>query len=365
MKIYPLLAASLAFAVGMTPISSPAQDAPPPPTGPIALKPEQVSNVLKQLEELERTILSQRGTNLSAIIQKIRSAAASDAAALNLIADCDKVVNVDRKADDREAKEQAEKREEQQKRKQEPDKEDEKKNGDANLALRLSLEYLALTLEANEAKDIATMVPKLQTFHQSLLASAPKLKGAAGEMLRRGGGGGGGGGGGRRGGGGGPPAGAIGLIVSAFQLEPYLNPPNWSRNAGDVIDHFDKVQLKIAKAKKPEEIPALWDTAINLEASIRKESMYEGEYNLWVQTEVPLLKWKRAEDMVQYGQTPITGLAEMLNIIKTYPNHPDSPKWVERLRSLVKPEETPASSESPGSTGAGPTGTTDGTGAGK
>lgn len=287
------------------------------------LKPEQVNNVLKQLDELERTILAQRGSSLSSAIQRIRTAAGSDAAALNFIAECDQIVNVDRKTADKEAEKEAERRKEmQKKRQQDTDHSDVEKNGDATLSLRLGLEYLALTLEAHEAKDLATMIPKLQAFEQSLLASAPKLKGRAGDMLLRPVGG-----------------GNVGLVVDALQLEPFINRDGWPLVPGDISSHYDRLILKIAREKKPEDLGTIWDTAINLESGLRKERMFEGEYALWLQTELPQLRWQRAQDLVRYSSTPINGLAEMLNLIKANPNHPSSPAWVNELRSLVKPAE--------------------------
>lgn len=53
------------------------------------------------------------------------------------------------------------------------------------MALRMSLEYLALSLEANDAKDLSVMVPKVQAFHQAMISYGKKLHGQAGEMLMR------------------------------------------------------------------------------------------------------------------------------------------------------------------------------------
>lgn len=314
-------------------LSSPAllhaQDA-PTPVSPSQiqgqLKPEQIASVLKQLEELEKTILAQRGTSLSSTIQRLRTAAASDAAALSLVAECDEVVNVQRKEGDRKAEEDAERRKELQKRRQqEVDREDVEKNGDATLALRLSLEFLALTLEAQQATDTASLLPKVQAYHQSLLASAPKLRGRAGESLsrqfnaERGG------------------ASQIGLVISALQLSPYLEKENWPTVPGNVLQHYESLVLSNTRRYKPEELGTQWDTAINMESAIRKARMFEGEFVLWVQNDLPAIRWQRAQDIVRHGGNPVTGLADMLNLIKTNPAHPSSASWVTELRSLVKP----------------------------
>jgi hypothetical protein len=344
MKKLSILVLSLA-ALSLTTLSG--QDTAPPLVRP-ELKPEQVANVLKQLDDLEKTILTQRGGDLGGIIQRLRAAASSEAAAINLLADCDKLVNVDRKADDKDSKEQAERRAEQQKKRQEAaTKEDQERNGDAGVALRLALEYLALTLEANEAKDLATMVPKIQTFHKSLLASADKLKGRAGDSLNQPVGTGadaGGGGQGRRGG---APTGDVGLVVEAFQLAPFLRRQGWPMVPAAIMDHYDKLMLKPAREKKPDDLASLWDGAMATEAAYRKARMFEGEYALWAQNEAPALKWAKAQDITRYSSAPVNGLAEMLNVIRAYPKHASAPQWVQQLRSLVSPAEAGASAPSP------------------
>lgn len=292
------------------------------------LKPEQISSVLKQLEELEKTILAQRGSSLSTVIQRLRAAASSDAAALSLVAECDQIVNVERKEGDREAEEDAERRKENQKRRQqETDREDVEKNGDATLALRLGLEFLALTLEARQATDLATMMPKVQAYHQSLIASAPKLRGRSGDGLMR-------------------PISAdrgggspIGLVISALQLAPYVEVENWPSSPGDVIQHYDRLVFQSARRYKPEELGTHWDAAINTENAFRKARMFEGEYALWLQNDLPALRWQRAQDIVRHSGNPVAGLADMLNLIKAHPAHPSSPAWVTELRSIVKPAE--------------------------
>jgi hypothetical protein len=295
------------------------------------LKPEQIANVLKQLEELEKSALNQRGSTLGGMIQKIRSAASSDAAALGLIRDCDELVNVTRKSNDREAKEEAERRAEAQKRREENREQDDvEKQGDPVLALRLALEYLALSLEANESKDLALMVPKLGGYHKSLIASASKLKGESGEMLMR-------------------PIGAerggrsVGIVVAAFQLEPYLSQSDWPSRPGDILEHYEKVMLKLARQDHKDKVGELWETAITMEGSFRKERLFEGEFAIWSEQAVPTLRWRRAQDLLAHSSTPVTGLSEMLAVIKANPHHASAPQWIIELRSYVAPKtETPA-----------------------
>ncbi|MDB6116434.1 MAG: hypothetical protein JWO08_215 [Verrucomicrobiaceae bacterium] len=301
---------------------------PPVPT----LTPAQVAGVLKQLDELEKSILSQRGNTLGAIIQKLHAAAASDAAAINFLTDCDKLVNVERKDGDRKDAKQIEKKKEAEKR--EPRGPDADKEGDFGTGLRLCLEYLALTLEARDLKDkdMATFVPKIKSFHQNVLSQGKKIKGRAGDMLMQPVGS--GGGGGRRGGG---ATGDMRVIVEAYQLDQFLRRPNWPMVPGDIMDMYDKVIIESARKNKKEDMPALWDAALNLEASVRKLRLADGDFTVWEQSTYPNLRWQRASDLVATGPNPVNGMADMLKVIKDYPGHPNSPEWVRQLRAMVAP----------------------------
>jgi hypothetical protein len=304
-----------------TPATAPA--APPTPQ----LTPAQAENVLKQLSDLEKSIMQQRGTSLGSIIQKLRTAASSDAAAINFIEECDKLVNVERKDGDRDDARKIKERAEQVKRGE--TKKEEEKEGDLPTALRLCLEYLAISLEAADVKDLASMTSKIQSFHQSLISHGKKLHGKAGDMIMRPLGG--GGGGGRRAGDLNP-----GLVVEAYQLDRYLHREGWPLEPGNIIRMYERVLLKPSRDAHKEDIGSLWDTAITSEGLFRKARMTEGEFAVWQQQEVPALRWQRATDLFGNGPNPVTGMAEMLKVIKDNPNHPLAPTWVNNLRDLVK-----------------------------
>lgn len=336
------------IAAGSLASFSPAQETPVPAP---ALTDQQVSVILQQLKELEATIARQRGENLGAILQKLRTGASSDAAALALFAECEKIISVERKEL---TKEEERRREETMKREADRNKEtkDQKEEGDFGAAVKLQLQYLILSLEAHETPEIKKMHPKLASYIQDLVANAEKLKGRAGDYLRdplRQAGG--GARGGRGGGGRGNP------FVPAFQLERYLEMPNWSQVPVDFEQIWDKTVLPYYREKDKEDLGAQWDVRINAETAFRKGSMSEPEFLLWQQNELPAIKWERAKDIYANSYKPVDGMADMLRLIKEAPGHPDAPQWVRELRDLVaktKPgaEQPPAapSSASGGST---------------
>jgi hypothetical protein len=315
-----------------------AQNASPPPApapAPAKLTDAQVSNVLSQLQELEKSILAQRNSNLSSILAKLNDAISSDQAAVKFYTDCDVLVNSERKEG---TKAEARQRAEQIERAMDRSKtkggggggggasDDE---GEMGLALRLGLRYLILTLEAHEAKDedFKKMAPKLQSYIQDLVVSAPKLKGRAMNNLIR------------VGGNGSP-------VVEAFQLDRFLNRPHWSRSPVDFGSIYQQTLFYIAEEEQAKDsLPGLYDSRINSEAAFRKEQMPAPEYTLWLQNEFPALRWERAAYLYKKGSSPIQAMGDMLKVIKEFPGHADAPKWVAELRSVVNESSAvPASS---------------------
>lgn len=326
----PLLA-SFAFAVSLAAQEPAPVPADQPPAKPL-LTPEQMKSVLTQLDELEKSILAQRGANIGSIIQKLRAASGSDAAALSLIEDCEKLVMVERRDGDRDDARRIEQRIQQSKKGDTKKAED--KEGDEMTGVRLALEYLALTLEAHEAKDIKDMIPKALAYHQTLLAQGEKLKGRTGASLMAPVTGGGRGGVG------------VGIVVEAYQLQSFLQREGWPLQPADIMGTYERLILPSIRQDKKEDLAATWDTALLNYATFTKARLPEGEFAVWQQQTYPELRWQRATDLFENSTSPVTGLAEMLKVIKEFPHHPSSPTWVMTLRGLVDPakvDESPTS----------------------
>ena len=322
--ILTLLLTSLPFVLNAQtkPAAAPAVEAP-------KLTEQQVSSVLGQLKLLESDILAKRGSNLTSILAKLNAALASEQAAAKFYTDCDLLVNSERKE---ESKAEARARAEQIERNLDRNSKGGGKaddDGDNGLALRFGLRYLIMTLEAHEAKDeeFKKMVPKLQAYINDLVASAPKLKGRAFGMIGR-------------------VCGGNSPVISAFQLDRYLNRKGWSRSPTDIAGFYSATIFPIAEEESKDSLPALWDARINADATFRKEDMTEPDFLLWSQNELPSLRWQRATYLYAKGPSAINAMADMLKLIKDNPTHADAPNWVNELRILVNQSSpTPATSE--------------------
>ncbi len=289
------------------------------PAEPQTLTPDQLTNVLTQISKLEEQIAAMRDGRLAAALQKIRAGLASPRDALNLYMECDKVVNAERKELD---KAEARRRQEMMERREK--NENAEDDGQFSQAVLLGLKYLALTLEANETKaeDQAAMIPKLQAYIQELVSSAPSLRGRSLQYL----------------------GGAVSdrnPIVDALRLSPFTKPKDWTPQAMDIGGMYKSTLLPTAEKYKPELLPTLWTERISAESALRKETMPAPEYELWIQDNVPALRWERARYLVEKGPSKINALADMLALIKEFPGHADAPGWLSELRSALN-EVAPA-----------------------
>ncbi len=320
MKIPSLCLAAAAF---LGPLTLPARSQtgedesadPNAPRATVTLTPEQIDMLTKQLAELEGQISKLRGDNLGQVLQKLRAAAASNNSAMSFYLDCEKLVSIDRKELDRD---QTKRLAERIDRTGDRRAVDEKTDGDPSLAVRLQLQYLILSLEAHETKDRAALIPKLQSYIQEVLASADKLKGRAFGQLA------------------GDLASDRHPVTAAYQLQRYLKAENWTNNAADIPGMWTLTLLPWYKDNKPGDLTALWDQRITAEAAMRKGSLTDAEYQLWLQNELPALRWERAEYLVQNGTNPVNALADMLKLIKEFPAHADAPKWLTALRNHLE-----------------------------
>ncbi len=312
----PLAAACLALSLpaaaqtGENEVANPSA-----PRAEVTLTPEQIDMLTKQLAELENQISKLRGDNLSGVLAKLRAAVTSDASAMAFYIDCEKLVSIGRKEMDRD---QVKRMEERIDRGNDRRAVDEKTDGDPATAVRLQLQYLILSLEAQESGDRTLLIPKLQAYIKEVLASADKLKGRAFGQLA------------------GDLSGGRNPVVNAYQLQPYLKAKEWTNNAADLRGMWTLSVLPWYRDNKPEELTAQWDQFVTATATVQKALLSEAEYTLWLQNELPALRWERAEYLAQNGTTPVNALADMLKLIKEYPGHADAPKWLTALRGYLQ-----------------------------
>jgi hypothetical protein len=341
------------------------------------LTPEQTANIVKQLEQLELVIGKSRTDILGAALAKFKAALASKDV-LPLYLECYKLENFERrdlKATDFLAWKDA--------------NEDKVKDKEFVDALALQLEYLVLTIQAQditEAKDMGPVVTALQAFIPRAMAAIQEtvkhtasgaveaknnFQGSQNRTGTRANGAGGKGGPGAKGGGGGNAgtggagsgfavSGSIGSALRqsvkssefarAYLLEDHLTRPDWSYSPLDIPDIYQNVIFPYYLAEKPAEIGAQWDNRINAELSLRKLTMSETEFGILAKERQPELAWQKANFMLTNKVNPLQAMADMLKIVRENPTHPRAVEWLKTLRDMVNLAQPPQQTANPGAT---------------
>lgn len=327
----------------------------------ITLTPAQITHILKELEKVEAQIGQGRGGVFSNALAKFRDGMGSGAAALALYLDCYKLQHFDRKdlktADFLEWKERNDER---------------LKETDFGNALALQLEYLVLTIQAQDITDVKKMGPivaSLQAFMaKEIKAVQESIKHTASGAVEvkepskgNAGGGrkGGQGGGGGRWGAGDASALAVTLRQSvkgtefsgAYLLDDYLSMKDWEYTPLNIEGIYSNVIFPYYKSEKPSELAAQWDQRISAELALRKSVLSESEYALFFAEQSPRLQWQKQSDLLSTNLNPVNALAEMLKIIQANPNHPDAAGWLDTFKGIMQraagqpPAEKPIGSQ--------------------
>ncbi|MFN0079647.1 MAG: hypothetical protein ACKVY0_24550, partial [Prosthecobacter sp.] len=325
--------------------AAPAAETPAAPQ--VILTPAQTEHILKELEKVEAQIGQGRNAILGAALTKFRAAMSSESDALALYLDCYKLENFERKD------------------LKQTDFTDWRDNNEARLkddnfrqGLVLQLEYLVLTIQAQDIDDpkkMGPLVAVLQTFlGKAIVAVQATMKHTAtgaveikdagkggGQGAGRGGPGRGGQGGGGQGGGG-PLAGILRQSVKgtefskAYLLDDYLDRKEWEYSPLNVDGIYSNAIFPYYLAEKPAELPAQWDARINAELALRKTGLSETEFNLFLKEEHPRLLWSKSSYLLSNNINAVNALADMLKIIQTNPNHPDAAGWLKEFKEIVK-----------------------------
>lgn len=315
--------------------ASPAPDTP-------KLTDEQTASIMKQLDQIEATITKTRTDTLGAALTRFRSAMNGEKEALELYLACIKLENFDRK--DLKATDFQDWRDRNEGRNKDPE---------FLAGLRLQLEYLVLTIQAQDAEtpeQQGSLVTALQAYLPKAVSAVQasmkhNASGAVEERNRPGGPR----GGGPRGGGGNSQIlnhlrqSVKGSIFSqAYQLDQMLTRQDWEYSPLNLQGAYRTVILPYYLEQKPTELPAQYDAMINGELAIRKSTMSESEFALFYKEQAPDWQWGKATYLLANKVTPILAMADMLKIIRENPTHPKAGDWVKQLRQAVNETQAPA-----------------------
>ncbi len=315
----------------------PAQSAAPktPDTKESKLTPEQTATIIKQLDALESTIGKNRSLTLSGALTRCSKAvAAGEPAALQLYLDCYKLEHFERMnlkvLDYQEwAKRNADKH----------------KDPEFRMALWLQLDYLVLTIQAQDAKekDMPILIASLQSFISRVITAIQgSTKHTAGGAVVDAG---------KPGRGQSFDAGKLQQMLhqsvknsefaKALQLDSILKKEDWTYDPMDIRGIYERVIFPYYIEKKPDDLSTLWDNLIKSELAIKAATSSEAEFGVFYKERYPEMLWRKAEHLVSHHVNTIMALADMLKLIRDNPTHPNAGNWAKKLRELVNSAQPP------------------------
>ena len=113
-------------------------------------------------------------------------------------------------------------------------------------------------------------------------------------------------------------------------------PATWETVPGNVNGIYNAIILPEFRATKDARLLDYWDMMIRKEQENIYAGMPDFEEKQWSQVKRPSMLWSRAQDLLLLGQRN-RAMTEMFNLIKAFPQHPESAGWISQLEGLIAP----------------------------
>ncbi len=143
------------------------------------------------------------------------------------------------------------------------------------------------------------------------------------------------------------------VVVQWMKLGDFLTIDHWELNPGNMDGIYKSIILPEMRLEKDPRVFEYWDMKLKKEADNASKTKLAFEIDKFNNQRRPTLLWSRSQEFLQLGQKN-RGLSEMFNLIKTYPTHPDADDWIAKLENLLLPPAPPTLPGTDPSTGAPP-----------
>lgn len=131
-----------------------------------------------------------------------------------------------------------------------------------------------------------------------------------------------------------PPAKAMGI-------EEHLKVDAWEPNPGNLDGIYGAIILPELRAMRDSRVLDYWDMRIKREGEKAQKNKLAYDLEKFTREHRPTLLWNKAGEYVNLGLKN-RAISEMFTLVKTYPQHPDAPKWIGALEATLMPPAAPA-----------------------
>jgi len=143
--------------------------------------------------------------------------------------------------------------------------------------------------------------------------------------------------------------------VKAMGIEEYLKTEGWEGNPGNLDGIYTAIILPELRALKDQRVLDYWDMRIKRETEAAQKSKLAYDIEKFTKERRPSLLWNKTSELLNLGLKN-RAITEMFTLIKTYPQHPDLPKWITGLETALLPPAAPraaATTTNPAASGNG------------
>jgi hypothetical protein len=347
-----------------------------------ALSAEVTAKLLARVEKMQKDFDQQKRDVLTSAIARLSSAAASDAAAIDLYLACRRML-ADRSAaaQDAIATKKPTAKDARAVDKRQDQVRDNLEEPGHGAVLRLQAEYLMITLEAEQSKDPAALVSRVRDFVNKAMGIVRLSINAPVDN------------------GGKKPVATIGnknrdrdqdkerqmelltrarrkipqqlqqsvmstVFAQAYNLANYHKKiPGWVDAPLSLDRVYTSYILPHYRATRRADLVGVWDEYLGHSLAMQRAMLDDAPFARWGITDFKQLQWEKWSDLLLHGSNPSVASDELASLFHDNPSHPAIAQWLEGLKALAEPykpvpvapaEPTEASAETPAAAAATP-----------
>ena len=141
-------------------------------------------------------------------------------------------------------------------------------------------------------------------------------------------------------------------FAKAYLLEDVLNREGWEYVPVNFGGIFRNTIFPYIREKKPSDLASNWDLRMDLEFNYHQAILSNTEYTVYWAEKRPERLWEKAKDLFTSNIQPASAVRDMVKVVQDYPTHPHAVEWITSLRELMNQTHpavlpTPAATEPP------------------
>jgi hypothetical protein len=136
------------------------------------------------------------------------------------------------------------------------------------------------------------------------------------------------------------------VVAQWMKISDFLHVDGWEMTPGNYDGIYRTIVLPELRQQKDVRVFEYWDGKLKREADAVTRTKLSFEVDKFNSLRRPTLLWSRAQEFVNLGQKN-RAISEMYNLIKAFPMHPEADDWIVKLEAMLMPQEPSATPTAP------------------